>query len=396
MALKGQRQGSVRIAGLEIRILPITIMNGNLAEVRALLLAALMYFASNTLMADTNQTDAARWLAKSEIAGPFRVSKSRAAWQAQRKQVRSQLWELLGKLPPRPKLAAVRTLSQEDRRDYAVEKFEFDNGAGATVPGYLLLPKNVRVRAPAILYCHWHGGEYEIGKEELFQAKHTPEPPGPALAMRGFVVLGIDAYCFGERNGRGPGGLAEKDSNGEMTASKFNLWVGRTLWGMMLRDDLMALDYLASRPEVDAERIGVTGMSMGATRSWWLMALDDRIKTGVAIACLTRYQNLIEHEMLKAHGIYYFVPGLLNHFDTEAVVALLAPRAALFQNGGADGGSPEDGIHAIESAVRPAYRLYGKEDEFQSVVYPGQGHVYTPEMWQKTLQWMNERLGKGK
>ena len=99
---------------------------------------------------------------------------------------------------------------------------------------------------------------------------------------------------------------------------------------MMLRDDLMALDYLASRPEVDARRIGVTGMSMGATRSWWLMALDERIKTGVAVACLTRYQNLIEHEMLKAHGIYYFVPNLLNHFDTEAVVALLAPRPALF------------------------------------------------------------------
>ena len=127
-------------------------------------------------------------------------------------------------------------------------------------------------------------------------------------------------------------------SDGEMSASKFNLWVGRTLWGMMLRDDLMALDYLASRPEVDAQRIGVTGMSMGATRSWWLMALDERIKTGVAIACLTRYENLIKHEMLKAHGIYYFVPGMLNHFDTEAVVALLAPRPALFQNGGADDG----------------------------------------------------------
>jgi hypothetical protein len=100
--------------------------------------------------------------------------------------------------------------------------------------------------------------------------------------------------------------------------------------------------------------------------------------------------------MLKAHGIYYFVPGLLNCFDTEAVVAMLAPRPALFLNGGADAGSPEDGIHAIEAAVRPAYRLYGKENEFQSIVYPGQGHIYTPEMWQKTLRWMEDRLGQGK
>jgi len=355
-------------------------------------LSTLSFLAPNIGMSQTNQTDAHRWLEKVQLAPPFTVARSKAAWETQRKQVRAQLGELLGKLPPRPKLPKVETLSREDRGDYVVEKFQFDNGAGAIVPGYIALPKNVKGKAPGILYCHWHGGEYDIGKEELFQAKHTPEPPGPTFAKRGYVVLGIDAYCFGERNGRGPGGAEEKGSAGEMTASKFNLWAGRTLWGMMLRDDLMALDYLASRPEVDAGRLGVMGMSMGATRSWWLMALDERLKTGVAIACLTRYQNLIEHEMLKAHGIYYFVPNFLNHFDTEAVISLIAPRPALFLNGGADGGSPEDGIHAIEAAVRPAYRLYGKEAGFQSVVYPGQGHVYTPEMWAKTLAWMDERL----
>jgi hypothetical protein len=137
-------------------------------------------------------------------------------------------------------------------------------------------------------------------------------------------------------------------------------------------------------------------MSMGATRSWWLMALDERLKTGVAIACLTRYQNLIQHEMLKAHGIYYFVPNLLQHFDTEAVIALIAPRPALFLNGGADGGSPEDGIHAIEAAVRPVYHLYDRDHDFQSTVYPNQGHIYTPEMWTRTLSWMDDHLKSGK
>ena len=367
-------------------------MNRNLLRAGASLLVALIYFAPIILMAQTNQTDALRWLAQAPPTPPFTVANSKAAWERQRQQVRAQLWELLGKLPPRPRKPIVETISREDRGDYVVERFRFDNGAGATVPGCLFLPKKISGKAPAILYCHWHGGEYDIGKEEMFQAKHTPEPPGPTFAKRGLVVLGIDAYCFGERNGRGPGGPEEKGSAGEMTASKFNLWVGRTLWGMMLRDDLMGLDYLAARPEVDARRLGVMGMSMGATRSWWLMALDERLKTGVAIACLTRYRNLMEHEMLKAHGIYYFVPNLLNHFDTEAVIALIAPRPALFLNGDDDLGSPEDGIHAIEAAVRPAYRLYGKENDFESRVYAGQGHVYTPEMWTKTLAWMDEHL----
>jgi len=345
------------------------------------------------MMAQSSDTDAARWLAKAEIAPPFVVAPSLNAWEIRRREVRAELWKLLGQLPPRPAIPRVQTLSREDRGDYVLEKFAFDNEAGATVPGYLLVPRPAAARMPAILYCHWHGGEYDIGKEELFQARHTPEAPGPALAKRGFVVLAIDAYCFGERNGHGPGGKTEKDYVGEETTAKFDLWVGRTFWGMLLRDDLMALDYLASRPEVDPGRIAVTGMSMGATRSWWLMALDERIKTGVAIACLTRYQNMIQHQAIHEHDIGYFVPNMLKHFDSEAVVALIAPRPVLLQNGDQDNGSPVDGIHAIEAAVRPAYRLYGQESAFQSLVYAGQGHVYTPEMWAKTLAWLEEHLG---
>jgi len=147
-----------------------------------------------------------------------------------------------------------------------------------------------------------------------------------------------------------------------------------------------------SRAEVDRHRVGVTGMSMGATRSWWLMALDERIRTGVAVACLTRYQNLIQRQALARHGLYYFVPGMLNHFDTEAIVALIAPRPMLFLTGERDAGSPVDGVRTIEWSVRKAYKLYRKEDQFKSVIYPGVGHRYTRNMWTRMLNWMNQRL----
>ena len=164
---------------------------------------------------------------------------------------------------------------------------------------------------------------------------------------------------------------------------------------MMLRDDLMALDYLASRPEVDARRIGVTGMSMGATRSWWLMALDERIQTGVAVACLTRYQNLIEHEMLKAHGIYYFVPRPaepLRHRGGRGLAGAAAGavherRPGRRLAGGRDPRHREGGAPGV-SALRQG------ETTSKASSIPGQGHVYTPEMWAKTLGWMEERLGK--
>lgn len=335
-----------------------------------------------------------KWLEQAPPIPDFSPPKTLTEWEKERREIRKKLWNLLGKLPERPRNLNVRTIEKIKHEGYTVEKFVFDNSAGDEVPGYLLIPEKASVenKHPGILYCHWHGGHYDVGKEELFRTNAVCVPPGPELVRKGYIVIAIDACCFGERNGKGPGGVNEKGGAGEMTASKFNLWFGRTLWGMMLRDDLIALDYLCSRPEVDTNRIGVTGISMGATRTWWLMALDDRLKAGVAVCCLTRYQNLIQTKGLKYHGIYYFVPGMLNYFDTEAVVALAAPRPLLFQSGELDEGSPVEGIKIIESKVRQIYALYNQEGNFRSIIYEKTGHVYTPEMWEKTLSWFEENL----
>ena len=334
---------------------------------------------------------AARWLASTEIP-PFTVPASWPAWEQQRVRTRATLLRLLGDFPRRPAVAGVRVLSRTESDDYSLEKFTFDNGLGADVPGYLFLPKRAVGRVPAVLYCHWHGAQYDIGKEELRRTNATPVPPGPTLARLGYAVLGIDACCFGERNGQGPGGAREKGPGGEMTAAKFHLWTGRTLWGAILRDDLAALDYLCSRPEIDPSRIGVTGISMGSTRSWWLMALDDRIKAGVGVAGMTRYEDLIRAGSLDEHGIYYFVPGLLRHFDMEAVIACAAPRPLLFQTGGEDGGSPLAGVAQIAATVSRIYGLAQQSEAFSSVVYPGVGHTYLPAMWTRTERWLNAHL----
>ena len=310
-------------------------------------------------------------------------------WQDARPGIRATIWELLGVIPAPDRYLTAATQSRTQHEGYWLEQLVFRSAEGEPIEGYLLLP-DAPGPHPAILYCHWHGGQYEVGKDELFGMNATPVAPGPELARQGYVVLAIDAPGFGGRNGHG--GRHPRGGAGELSAAKEQLWFGRTLWGITLTDDLMALDYLASRPEVDPSRIGVTGISMGSTRAWWIMALDDRPKAASCVACLTRYQDLIEAKALAAHGIYYFVPGMLKHFDTEVVTALSAPRAMLFQTGDQDDGSPIKGIEKINDAVSRVYAAVGATEQFQSIIYPCLGHVYTMEMWRRTLDWFEAHL----
>jgi len=328
-----------------------------------------------------------------EVAAPeVPVPKTLDEWMPRRERTRATLWKLLGDLPPRPAKPGIKIASREEREGYRADKLLIDNGAGAEIPAWLLVPKGPGP-FPAILYHHWHAGQYHLGKEELWQdAPDKNGKRGETLVRRGYVVLAIDAYGFGERSGLGPDGPKQKGKEEETSLSKAFLWMGRSLWGMMVRDDQIALDVLAARPEVDPRRIGATGISMGSTRTWWLAALDDRVAASVGVCCLTRYEDLIRAGGLREHGIYYFVPGMLKHFDTEAVASLIAPRPFLTLSGGADTGSPAVGVKKINDFCAEVYRLYGKPESFKGVLYPGVGHVYTPEMWKEMLDWMDGSL----
>ncbi len=329
-----------------------------------------------------------------EVRAPeYPAPSSLDEWTKRRGETRATLWTLLGDLPPRPAKAEVRVVAKEEREGYRYEKLEIQNGAGAAIPAHLLVPAGTGP-FPAILYLHWHAGQYSLGKEELFkvEAPGTNLKRGEALVRKGYVVLAPDAYAFGERSGRGPDGPKQKGGQEEATWFKTFLWMGRSMWGMMVRDDLIALDVLSARPEADPKRIGATGISMGSTRTWWAAALDDRIAAAVGVCCLTRYTELVGAGGLHQHGIYYFVPGMLRHFDTEAVTSLIAPRPFLTLSGADDRGSPAEGVRKINDFTASVYALYGKPERFRGVLYPGVGHVYTPEMWREMTDWFDRHL----
>ena len=321
----------------------------------------------------------------------FKFPAKLSDWEKERINVRNKLIELLGDLPPRPKSLNITIEFCVEREGYRWEKFWIDNGIDGLIPGYLAIPTNFKGPVPAILGLHGHSSN----KDNIFGTDPSSQSVMTLLVSHGYAVMAIDSYFNGERRGKGPAGTNEIQKvrvDQEESLFKLNLWFGRSLWGLQIRDEQIALDYLLSRPEIDKNKIGVEGMSMGSTRSWWLAAVDDRIKAVVGVACFTRYEELINQRYLKAHGIYYFVPGMLKHFDTEAVMGLIAPRPFLALTGDSDAGSPLNGIKVLEKKLDEVYSLYGKKENFKSVVYPNTGHVYNDDMKLQMLNWFEKYL----
>lgn len=339
---------------------------------------------------DRNVPERFRLPVVAELSPP----KNAEEWHRRRPEILRAVVDSLGDLPDRPAPQKTRVVSRELRRDYIIEKVDIDNGVDGIVSSLLLIPERREPKAPAILWLHSSTPD----KNQIL-IPHTnggDEPLGEVLVKSGYVVMAPDAYWHGDRAGSGPSGRSSKGLSEEEDLFKRNLWLGRTLWGMFVRDDRIALDYLCGRAEVDPARIGATGMSMGSTRAWWLAAVDDRIAAVVAVSCLTRYQQLLAHGELRQHGVYYFVSGLLKRFDTEAVVALVAPRPFLALTGELDAGSPADGVRIVDRIVGETYKNLGVQERFRSVLYPEIGHTYTREMRGETIAWFDRFLKPSK
>ena len=294
---------------------------------------------------------------------------------------------MLGDLPrnhvPRP----AKLTRAEKHNGYTVERLLLDLNGVEPVPAILLIPERLQRPAPGLVFVHWHGDMYDLGKEQLLSGTSVQPAYAPVCAELGLVTLAIDSWCFGERKHDANG------QEGEQDTFKLMLWRGQTLWGMMIFDEFQALNYLASRPEVDADRIGAFGMSMGATKAWWLAALDPRVALTIDLCCLTDYDSLIASGGLHGHGVYYFVPSLLKEFDTAQINELIVPRLRLSLNGRFDPLTPPAGVEKIRDHLYPLYRTHGKESDCRVELF-NCGHEETSEMRALVIEWLQNRLAK--
>lgn len=289
---------------------------------------------------------------------------------------REWLWQLLGGPPTREAelLDQTRpaTLAGASRLTFA------DMGHGE-VPA-LLVPPEAAPPWPVVLHVHAHGNRYQIGKREIVDGR--PALPGGPYATAwpsiGVAVLAIDLPLFGDRAGEN-----------EATVARAYHWRGDTLFGQMLRELHAVVGWLVADSRFRADRIGVFGLSMGATLAWWLAALDTRVAAVADLCCFADLGTLINRGAHGLHGPYMTVPGLVPEARTGQIAALAAPRPKLVRVGLDDPLTPKDAWDIALADLREGYA--DTPARLDAKARPG-GHVETPEMRAEVLAFFRRWL----
>lgn len=302
-------------------------------------------------------------------------------WTSRRDEYRRQLAEMLGldPMPERTDLQPVVTGKLENEF-FRVENVQFQSRPGLYVTGNLYLPKQQDKPAPAVLYVCGHGRVKKNGIS--YGNKTTYQHHGGWLARNGFVCLTIDTIQLGEIEGIHHGTYHE------------GMWWwnsrGYTPAGVEAWNGVRALDYLQSRPEVDGEKLGVAGRSGGGAYSWWVAALDERVKAAVPTAGITDLENHVVDGCVEGHCDCMFMVNTYR-WDYAQVAALVAPRALLLTNTDKDGIFPLDGVVRVHRKVRDIYRLHGAENQLGLQISEGP-HKDIQELQVAEFHWFNRFL----
>lgn len=295
---------------------------------------------------------------------------------------RAELREMLGldPLPERTPLDAQVTGAAE-RGGVRVENLHFQSRPGLYVTANLYLPAQPPAeKLPAILYVCGHGAEKKDGIS--YGNKVHYQHHGAWFAQNGYACLMVDSLQLGEIEALHHGTYRE------------GMWWwnarGYTPAGVEAWNCVRALDYLESRPEIDAARLGVTGRSGGGAYSWWITALDDRIKASVPVAGITNLHNHVVDGCVEGHCDCMFVVNTYR-WDYARVAALAAPRPLLIANSDKDSIFPLDGVVDVYSDARDLYKALGAEDRIGLHITEGP-HSDTQPLRSGAFHWLNRHL----
>lgn len=338
-----------------------------------------------------------------------------------KRRARGKLLELLHYAPP-PCKPSAEVVERTDQGEWIREKVYFNTTPEIRVPAYVLIPKQAKFPAPAIVALHDHGGFYLWGKEKLVQTEgdnpvlmdfkkryYGNRSIAIELVRQGYVVLVTDMFYWGERRmlldddprdwRERPSDIsAERISAFNQRSSQNEQLVGRTIYsagftwaGVIFWDDVRSVDYLLTRPEADKNRIGCAGLSVGGLRSCHLAALDDRIKAAVVVGWMTSFPPQLQRQVRNTIGHTKLVPGLYRHLDYPDVAALAMPSALLVINGSRDGLFHPDGVRSSFQKLTACYKKAGIPEKFRGRLYDAP-HEFNLEMQAEAWAWLKRWL----
>jgi dienelactone hydrolase len=290
-----------------------------------------------------------------------------------RPALRRALQQSLGykRLPWPPDLQA-RTVSTLQRDGYRIEKVVFQGLPGEWIPAHLYVPDRLAGRTPGVLFYNGHW---------FPDSKSRPDVQAFCINMAklGFVVLDYETFGQGER------GLSWRDHR-----RSEGLLAGIAQQGFAVYDTQVALEYLLTRKEVDAKRIGMTGGSGGGFNTWINTALDDRIKVAVPVVGTC---NLYEQAMARIDRDWdpsdhcHYVPGFFRYANNHEFAAMAAPKPVLVVSATEDKSFPIRGVHEVVDYARRLYSSYGEPEHFGYSEDSTEAHGYQIKKREAAYGW---------
>ena len=340
-----------------------------------------------------------------------------------KKAGREKVFEALAHRPapvdPKPEV-----VERVDQGDFVREKVIFSTTPQFRVPAYVLIPKGLKKPAPAIVDLHSHGGMFIFGKEKVIDLgegaagnhpamvdyhvrNYDGRPTATALVRRGYVVISIDAFMFGERrvllDGDQKHGydrakyskdvvqqLNQVCRGKESTIVKSLMLAGLTWPGIVFWDDIRTVDYLSSRPEVDPKRIGCIGISMGGYRSFYLAGLDERIAAAVVVGFMSTVKPMLQAH-IDTHSFVHFILGVHQYLDWPDVVSMMAPKPLFVQQCSQDRLFPLSGMQESLEKIGKVYEKAGVKDQFTGKFFEAP-HILNKVMQDEAFAWFDKQL----
>lgn len=298
----------------------------------------------------------------------------------------------------RPRVALEPALVSTETHDGLLrEKVTVASEAGVRVPLLVIRKAGDTGRLPAVVCLHGLGGNKEGLSDYLEE-----------LARRGFVGVALDARYHGERAGNLTKAMADAFRTG-----KEHPYLWDTVW-----DTWRVLDYLQTRPDVDKDRLGVMGISLGG-HTTWMVSADSRVKAAVPCISVCSWRWQLEHQgytqrVKNLQGAFdsvrdalgepevnrkvvaaaweKWLPGIPKDFDCQDVLAAMAPRPLLILGGDSDPVAPLDGAKEAFAVIEPAYKSAGAADRLQIIIAEKSGHTVTGPQRQALYAWFERWL----